>query len=281
MFRTFGSLIMIAVSSVSAFAAPCGSESKGKYNGKNVYQLDGGIFFESQKLQVDADGAPNSYLVNGKGLSFTCDGVTANGSTPDTDPNWQEKCVAGWKLARETGDYSKMRIFGFLAGKNNVPVIQGPGDPLPGTAYISTTSVNVPDAPVNSQRNFVDATKIPYVVLSAGFTRKFGVGPGDLVVVYRPSSGSFAYGVYGDGGKLGEASVKMHQAIGNNPMINRNGVERAKRGLAEATWTLVFPGEATTRTADTDAWLGQIASKGKTVFDQWGGVSRLRVCAGR
>lgn len=52
----------------------------------------GGVVFSTKELKVDADGAPNSYLVNGEGLSYTCDGMTAVGSTPDTDPKgWQKK----------------------------------------------------------------------------------------------------------------------------------------------------------------------------------------------
>src|SRR5580700_3620570 len=35
------------------------------------------VAFETHGLAVDADGAPNSYLTDGNGLSETCDGVVA------------------------------------------------------------------------------------------------------------------------------------------------------------------------------------------------------------
>lgn len=35
--------------------------------------------FRSPRLDVDADGAPNAYRLDGKGLSYTCDGVSALG----------------------------------------------------------------------------------------------------------------------------------------------------------------------------------------------------------
>src|SRR4051812_27657769 len=52
-------------------------------------------------LAVDADGAPDSYRVDGKGLSFTCDGVFAlvNGvvHTQKNDPqHWQALCTQHW-----------------------------------------------------------------------------------------------------------------------------------------------------------------------------------------
>jgi hypothetical protein len=58
--------------------------------------------------------------VDGNGLSFTCDEVTAIDSTPDADPkHWQEKCRAGWARTCATGDYSNLRIFGFQTDSQN------------------------------------------------------------------------------------------------------------------------------------------------------------------
>lgn len=246
----------------------------------------GGIVFKSRELKVDADGAPNSYLVDGKGLSYTCDGVTAVGSTPKTDPNgWQDKCRAAWKKAVATGDYSKIRIFGFSKDENNRPIVQKAGDPLPGKAFITETSVPVPDGPVGTQRHWVDANEIPYVVLSSSFVSRYGVKDGDIAVIYRPATRKFAYAVYGDGGDLGEASVRLHQDIGNNPLVNYGGVMRAKSGIADKTrngpvaiLTVIFPGKTTHPTVDAKKWREEIAAKGKAQFEQWGGVRKLVEC---
>ncbi|NTZ90045.1 glycoside hydrolase family 75 protein [Agrobacterium tumefaciens] len=248
----------------------------------------GGVVFSTKELKVDADGAPNSYLVNGEGLSYTCDGLTAVGSTPDTDPKgWQKKCQDAWKKAVATGDYSKVRIFGFSKDENNKPIIQKAGDPLPGKAFITETSVSVPDGPAGTQRHWVDATEIPYVVLSSSFVKKYGVKDGDIAVVYRPATKRFAYGVYADGGKLGEASVRFHQDIGNNPLVNRGGVLRAKSGIADQrknkdpipVITVVFPGKTSHPTIDAKKWRAEIAAMGKTHFDNWGGLQKLIECA--
>ena len=71
-------------------------------------------------LAVDADGAPGSYRVDCKGLSFTCDGVfaVANGvaHTQKNDPqHWQTLCTQHWNEAQRTGDFSQVKIVGFLA----------------------------------------------------------------------------------------------------------------------------------------------------------------------
>ena len=143
-------------------------------------------------LNVDADGAPDAYRVDGKGLSFTCDGVVAieNGKrvTPTTDPqNWQFKCNAAWKAATDTGDYSRVAIFGFATDIHNRPLLQTDGDPLPGRAYISTTLVTIRGLPKTVQRAQIDSTKIPYIVLPFALVKKYRIPGAAIAIVYRPT----------------------------------------------------------------------------------------------
>src|SRR3974390_1112690 len=91
------------------------------------WRADPAIGFISAGLAVDADGAPNSYLVDGKGLSDTCDGAVAlvNGKRVNnkTDPkHWYPICQQAWKDAQATGDFSKLAIFGFLVDNQNRPI---------------------------------------------------------------------------------------------------------------------------------------------------------------
>jgi hypothetical protein len=261
-------------------AVECGGDVGSKYNGKTVLSTGDAVLFKSKVLNVDADGAPNSYRVDGNGLSYSCDGVTAVGSTPDNDPKgWQAKCWAAWKKANDTHDYSGVRIFGFLTGPKNVPEIQKAGDPLPGDAYITTTSVAIPGTPDRTQRHWVDATEIPYIVLSSAFTAKFGVKDAGIAVVYRPKTDKFAFAVYGDGGKLGEASVRLHQDIGSKPVVKIKGTDRAKATIDDVTLTVVFPGKVTTPTTDSAKWRAEIDATGKKALQDWGGVDRLKACA--
>lgn len=107
----------------------------------------------------------------------------------------------------------------------------------------------------------------------------FKVRPGDLAVVYRPKTGKFALAVYGDGGKLGEASVRLHQDLGNDPMVDKGGVKRAKGGLDDSTLAVVFPGVTTAPTVNAQKWRDEIKSKGDAALKKWGGIEQLKACA--
>ena len=279
----FSKLIVVAGISFSlpAFPQDCGTPQPGS----QIRVVKDAVLFTAKELNVDADGAPNAYFLNGNGLSYTCDGVVAieNGKrvTPDSgDKDWQKKCNAAWSLAKQTGDYSKVAIFGFSVDmKTRKPLVQSEGEPFPGTAYISTTTVSIPGTPEGTQRHYVDATKIPYVVLPSSFVRKYKVQPGSLAVVYRPLTDKYAFGIYADGGNLGEASLKLHQDLGNNPYIVRNGIQRGKRTIPDPTITVVFPGQIVAPIADNDKWTMAINAAGLEKLNEFGGVTRLRGCS--
>jgi hypothetical protein len=264
---------------------PCAAQPDQTLGGVATARVGNGVSFKTRGLAVDADGAPNSYRVDGKGLSYTCDGVVGmvDGKrvTRKTDPaNWNRICNEKWAQAQQTGDYASVAIFGFQTDKKGKPIVQQDGDPLPGQAFITTTSVAVPGAPQGSQRQYVDAVEIPYVVLPDAFRRHYGVGPADLAVVYWPRNKKLAFAAFGDGGDLGEASVRLHQDLGNNPMVTTSdGVQRAKRGIPDTVLTVVFPGVPTARGLDADAWRASIAELGATTVTAWGGEARLQACA--
>lgn len=242
------------------------------------------LVFHSKHYNIDADGAPNAYRLDGKGLSYTCDGVVAmeNGRrvTPQSDPqHWQAKCNAAWKKARETGNYSGVAIFGFETGAHNVPLVQKAGDPLPGEAFITTTSVAIPDAQDGTQRRYVDATRIPYVVLPGAVISKYSLSPGSVALVYRPATGKAAFAVYGDGGRLGEGSVKLHQDLGSDPMLIKNGVQRAKRRIEDRVVTFVFADAKAPPVADADAWNADLRQRGEAALQAFGGMDRIKACA--
>jgi hypothetical protein len=249
-----------------------------------IWKIDQAVAFLTKGLAVDADGAPDSYLIDGKGLSDTCDGVVAivNGKRVNkkSDPDhWYEICQKAWAQAVATGDFTSVRIFGFLTDKQHHPLIQASGDPLPGKAYITTTSLTVPGTPDGVQRHWVDATRIPYIVLPSTFLSLYHVHPSDLAVVYRPKTKAFAFGIFADGGDLGEASVKLHRDLGNEPVTQKNGVARANRGIEDSIITLVFPGRNVAGSVDTGAWNAAIHQEGKDALEKWGGMARLQTCA--
>jgi len=235
-------------------------------------------------LAVDADGAPSSYRLDGKGLSNTCDGVFAVvGGVAHTQKNdtlhWQELCQDHWKRATASGDYSQVRIVGFQTDAHGRPIVQGPGDPLPGKAFVTTTKLTIPGAPDHAQRHYVDAGEIPYVVLSSAYASAHRLAPGDLVAVYRPKTGRLAYGVYGDCCSIGEASIRLHQDLGSNPLVTQpDGVLRAKRGISDRVVFVALTGAHTTATPDAGAWRSEIKLKGDAALQALGGLNAVKAC---
>lgn len=195
-------------------------------------------------------------------------------------PNWQKVCQEAWSTALKSSVYSNVDIFGFEKDEHGKPVVQGAGDPLPGEAYVSTTSMPVAGTPDRTQRHYVDANEIPYIVLTQDFAKAHHIALGDVAVVYRPRNGRIAYGVFADTGPaLGEASIKLHQDLGNQPIIVQSGVKRAKKGLDDTTVTLMFPGHGTKASTNAVTWNKDIQAMGEAAFKGWGGLSRLQHCS--
>lgn len=267
---------------VPAFAQDCG----GTRDALGVTRVGDAIVFASPHLNVDADGAPDAYRVDGNGLSYTCDGVAAieNGHEVNwrsDGPAWQAKCNAAWRLAKATGDFSTVRIFGFEKDANNRPRVQQVGDPLPGAAYITTTAVEIPEAPRGTQRRYLDASRIPYVVLPRRVVRRHNIKPADIAVVYRPATGKVAFAIYGDAGGLGEGSVKLHFDLGSEPLVLKGGAARAKRRIEDRVITVVFPGHSTERMMDSETWIAQIRGMGAARLTAFGGLARLEACSSK
>jgi hypothetical protein len=194
-------------------------------------------------LAIDADGAPNAYGPHDKGLDLT---VHARGRK-------------GWA--------------GVLADERGQPVLQKRG-PYRGY-YVSTTSLE--DAGISNDANpkkYVDARKIPYIVLPGEVAGRFGIRLGDFAVVANRRNGRFAYAyaIYADvgpPGKLGEGSVALAKAL-RLPSNPRGG------GVEDGVWFLIFPGSG--RGPGKLRTLKEINRSGARLYKTWGGNQRLRAC---
>jgi hypothetical protein len=148
-------------------------------------------------LAIDADGAPNAYGPNGRGLD-----ALANAGKPGS---W-------WALAtRDDGE----------------PIVQGPSDPAPGF-YVSTTALEDRAQPKGSVARYVDSAAIPYVVLPPSKLKE-GARLGDFAAVVNEASGKIVYAIVADvgrEGKLGEGSMALAEALGL-PSDPRRGGTRA------------------------------------------------------
>ncbi|HTS26458.1 MAG TPA: glycoside hydrolase family 75 protein [Bryobacteraceae bacterium] len=117
---------------------------------------------------------------------------------------------------------------------------QDPTGAKPDRAGVSPTSTR--DAAGRS----LDSDKINYFVLpKGGFDTRYKIGLGDIAVVIYKSR--IAYACYGDRGppnKLGEGSISLHRALGNETVAGGRLINAAKggNGIDSGVITIIFPG---------------------------------------
>lgn len=281
----------------AASAATCGETVVGSVKIRErgsipVHTVAGAGLFVSH-MHVNADGAPDAYTPDGTGLSYTCDGVVAFEHGRCVFPGqsgWERRCIEAyrtWKASGYHGDH--VCAFGFqVVGGRRVgstivggrPTIQGPTNPSPGN-FVSETSLNIPGHSRDSQRRYINSREIPFIVLSRKVRRMIGASLGDVAVVHRPKTGKTVYAVFADTGPswgLGEGSIALHNAVGNNPIDRRNGVDRAKRGVIDDVIYLVFPESRVQPTADHTEFRRRIEITARDRFKSWGGNELLSAC---
>src|SRR5271154_6822334 len=95
----FGIALTLAANTSGALASNCSGGDAFAASGGVGHNVGGAIVFSTQGLAVDADGAPNSYLLDGNGLSPTCDGVVGLVNGRSVNPpahGWLQICEKAW-----------------------------------------------------------------------------------------------------------------------------------------------------------------------------------------
>jgi len=218
--------------------APGGSKVLAVIGGVRVFQ-DGGAVFWKHGLNVDADGAPRAYSpVPGRGLDYLADAGHPG--------NW-------WGIVTSNGSPS---------GK---PIVQGESDPAPGF-YVSDTSLHDPSYPRTNPERWVDASRIPFIVLPEG-RGNFGGALGDFAAVMNLKTGKIAYAIAADEGpknKIGEGSVALARAL-RVPSSAKHG------GVGDGIAYIFFPGSGNGRPRSQ----GEIDREGARLFRNFGGGAGL------
>ncbi len=197
-------------------------------------------FFYEAGMTIDADGAPNAYHPDNTGLDDL-----ANAGTPG---RWE----------------------GLAKDADGEPYIQGPDDPYPGY-YVSATALTDRSKAVSDPARYVDASKIPFVVLPGGMARQLGARPGDFAVVFNPRNGKSSYAIFGDVGpfdRIGEGSVALAENLGIRSDARNGG---ARRGILY----LVFPGSGNGRPRTID----EISVEGEKLLHAWEVSASQDACA--
>ncbi len=171
------------------------------------------IAFASQ-MQVNTDGAPDSYHPDDIGITHICNGVSVGAAC-----TWKAQCLPDFRKAKAEGfrGPTKICFFAMATDTGGVPIVQGAGDPKPGY-FVSTTALKQPGQNVRTPQAQLDSNTVPFAVIPGTWQSSGKPGPrlGDFGVAWRRSNGKLATFVVGDTGprnKLGEGSVALHQAL--------------------------------------------------------------------
>ena len=158
-----------------------------------------------------------------------------------------------------------------VTGGDGEPIEQSASDPAPGY-YVSTTALNNPGFALSDPRRYVDATRIPYIVLPVGrygqFAHPKGPRLGDVGIIYDTVTGGYVcaqFAELGPIGQVGEASVAAADAFGLNSNPKNGGT--SKRRFVY----IVFPGSGIGEGFDR----ARIDAIAKPLFHAWGGLARV------
>lgn len=214
---------------------------KGEFFGHDVSVWgveNSSAFLFKSGMTIDADGAPNAYNPDNTGLDDLAN-------------------------AGEPGHWG-----GIIAGEDGEPLLQGPNDPFPGF-YISCTALADWSKASTDPTRYVDASKIPYIVLPGALSHQLGARLGDFAVVVNMRNGASAYAIFADIGTLGEGSVALAERLG----IHSDARQGGTRG---GILYLVYPGSGNRRPRPVE----EINIETDKLFQAWGGVGKLSSCAG-
>jgi hypothetical protein len=220
------------------FSFPVTSRNGGDAQEVPIWQAPGSqAFFFVSGMTIDADGAPNAYHPDNIGLDDI-----ANAGLPG---RWD----------------------GIITDRTGEPLLQGPDDPFPGY-YISCTSLIDRTKARTDPARYVDASKIPYIVLPRDLAVQGGAQLGDFAVVVNLRNGKSSYAIFADVGTMGEGSI----ALANNLGIWSDARQGGRRG---GILYLVFPGSGNRQPRTIE----EISAETQKLLEDWGGAEKLTSCS--
>lgn len=243
------SLVLLLVNPqelVPASQGPCKKSKLFTVQGVVVWSTPSNThaFFYKAGLAVDADGAYRAYH---PGDRLGLDALAHAGH----HGNW-------WALVTDNGRPS------------GLPVVQGKSDPAPGF-YVSTTALYDPHNPnARDPHRYVDAAKIPYVVLHPKALNHARLG--DFATVVNLQNGKLSAAIVADESApdlpVGEGSIALAKALGIDADPRRGGQD------ADIAY-VIYPGSGNGKPRK----LKDVVANSKRLFEAWGGLSRLKACS--
>ncbi len=257
-------LALALVAGGPAFALSCPADTAFDYLGTPVLRsgANHAWFFVIHDELVDADGAPNAYSPEDAGKGCPHDGVgldcVESAGYPDK-PWWPDVLVRD----PDRPDRAYVQAEGPYRG-----------------FFVSQTSLRRPDlASPYSPDAFVDATRVPYLVMPAPLQATTGLGQlGDLGYALNLKTGRRAAFVIADAGPLeplGEASIAFWGKIGRQAPNARDG-----GGLPwDPVAVVVFPNSGARAALGWPIADQPLQTFGESLLAGVGGTAALRNCA--
>ncbi len=201
------------------------------------------VFFYKSGLAIDADGALRAYHPRDR---LGLDSLAHAGHKG----NW-------WALVTDNGK------------PNGHPVVQGKSDPAPGY-YVSTTALYDPgNLNPRDPHRYVDAAKIPYVVLHPKALNHARLG--DFATVVNLRNGKLSAAIVADESApdlpIGEGSIALAKVLGIDADPRRGGQD------ADVAY-VIYPGSGNGK----PRLFEDIFGTSKQLFEAWGGLSKLKAC---
>ena len=219
-----------------------------------VWKVAEALIYRSEVMAVDIDGAAHAYHPataahpHGKGSGLGLDDLRNATKNPKEEINPKTKWV-GVVTDKKTGQ----------------PILQADG------FYVSPTSLQYEKYPREDPRRYVDASTIPYLVMSPFLKGKVEFGDLAVIVLNRKQT-KVACAIIADGGpkhSLGEGSLALSRDLG----LGRGGVDHGD------VIYLLFPGsgggESHVRQGDPRT-REQIVQEATELFYGWGGMARIK-----
>ena len=202
-----------------------------------------GVFFYQSGLAIDADGSPRAYHRNDR---LGLDSLSHAGHRG----NW-------WALVTDNQKTS------------GTPVVQGTTDPAPGY-FVSTTALydrtnNNPRDP----RRYVDAEKIPYVVLHPKALHYARLG--DFATVVNLKNRKISAAIVAD-----ESAANLPVGEGSIALAETLGVDSSPRhgGQDGRIVFVIYSGSGNGKPRN----IQDILTNSSRLFEAWGGINRLDEC---
>lgn len=244
MMLTLGLLLLSYSVAAPSRHGPCNRSKLFTTHGVVVWSTSGvqGFFYESG-LAIDADGAYRAY--------HPWDWLGLDSLSHAGRPgNW-------WALVTDNGE------------PNGRPVVQGKLDPAPGY-YVSTTALyDAGNHNLRDPHRYVDALKIPFVVLHPKALEYARLGDFATVVNLRngKTSSALVADISAPDLPVGEGSMALAEALDIDSSPRQGGTDG---GILY----LIYSGSGNGRPRP----IQETVLKSRQLLEDWGGLKKLTAC---